>query len=262
MIQGALRPSLAHSERHGRLDLAYITTVAMRAGNDWRLSGEKDFIVSGATADAYVVSAQSDERLPELFIVDAGASGASIQSFETLDGRQGCRLLLENVVVASDDHLCDGNAGLALSDALEVAAFALACESLGCMEALLDATIAYTQTREQFGRPLAANQVVRHRIADMFVRCQETRALTLKAALSIDGHLADRSRVVSALKYKAGKDGRFVAESAIQLHGAMGVTEELDIGTYAKRLLANDLSYGTGDRHLRRHSAQRGSVTV
>jgi alkylation response protein AidB-like acyl-CoA dehydrogenase len=131
-------------------------------------------------------------------------------------------------------------------------------EAVGAMDALLEAAIDYTRTRVQFGRPLAANQAVRHRLADMAVALEEARSLALKATLSDDAATPDRARIVAAARVKVGRSARYVAEQAVQLHGGMGVTEELRIGAYLRRLLALNALFGSPEEHLRRHVRLRG----
>jgi alkylation response protein AidB-like acyl-CoA dehydrogenase len=139
---------------------------------------------------------------------------------------------------------------------------ALGSEAVGIMQIMLDMTLEYTKIRQQFGRPLAANQVIRHRLADMAMQCDEARSIALRAALMADAKPADRGRAASGAKAKIGKCARFVAEQSVQLHGAMGVTEELDIGSYFKRLLAFDTMFGGSAHHYRRHAALGGRASV
>ena len=132
---------------------------------------------------------------------------------------------------------------------------ALGSEAVGIMQIMFDMTLEYTKVRQQFGRPLSANQVIRHRLADMAMHCDEARSIALRAALMVDAEPVARGRAASGAKAKIGKCARFVAEQSVQLHGAMGVTEELDIGSYFKRLLAFDTLFGGSAHHYRRHAA-------
>jgi hypothetical protein len=147
-----------------------------------------------------------------------------------------------------------------LEGVVDRALTALGSEAVGIMQTLLDKTLEYTKVRQQFGRPLSANQVIRHRLADMAMQCDEARSIALRAALMADAEPLSRSRAASGAKAKIGKCARFVAEQAVQLHGAMGVTEELDIGSYFKRLLAFDTLFGGSAHHYRRHAALGGRV--
>jgi hypothetical protein len=158
--------------------------------------------------------------------------------------------------VGADALLGDSDdAADALEAAIDRALAALASEAVGAMQVLLDATVAYTKTRVQFGHPLAANQALRHRMSDMAIACEEARSLALLAALRADAEPALRARAASGAKAKIGKAARFVAEQAVQLHGGMGVTEELEIGAYLKRILAIEIAFGSTAHHLRRYAS-------
>ena len=146
----------------------------------------------------------------------------------------------------------------AIEAVVDRAMAALGAEAVGIMQTLLDTTLEYTKIRKQFGRPLSANQVIRHRLADMAMQCDEARSMALRAALMANADPVARSRAASGAKAKIGKCARFVAEQSVQLHGAMGVTEELDIGSYFKRLLAFDTLFGGSAHHYRRHAALGG----
>jgi alkylation response protein AidB-like acyl-CoA dehydrogenase len=163
------------------------------------------------------------------------------------------------VQLPADALLGDGSDALpAIEAVIDRAMAALGAEAVGIMQTLLDQTLEYTKIRKQFGRPLSANQVIRHRLADMAMQCDEARSMALRAALMADAEPVTRSRAASGAKAKIGKCARFVAEQSIQLHGAMGVTEELDIGLYFKRLLAFDTLFGGSAHHYRRHAELGG----
>ena len=156
----------------------------------------------------------------------------------------------------ADALLGDGSDALPkIEGVVDRALAALGSEAVGIMQIMLDMTLEYTKIRQQFGRPLAANQVIRHRLADMAMQCDEARSIALRAALMADAEPVARGRAASGAKAKIGKCARFVAEQSVQLHGAMGVTEELDIGSYFKRLLAFDTMFGGSAHHYRRHAA-------
>jgi len=143
---------------------------------------------------------------------------------------------------------------LAIEKAVDKAIAAMASEAIGCMQVLLDTTIAYTKQRIQFGKPLADNQVLRHRMASMAVKLEEARASALNAVLNVDADPVARALAASGAKVKVGRAGRFIAEQAVQLHGGMGVTEELNVGVYFKRLMAIDVIFGSPEFHLQRHA--------
>src|SRR6478752_3761830 len=194
-----------------------------------------------------------------LFLVPANTPGLTKRDFPRLGGGRACNLELKDVRLAADALLGDGTDALpAIEAVVDRAMAALGAEAVGIMQTLLDQTLEYTKIRKQFGQPLSANQVIRHRLADMAMNCDEARSMALRAALMADAEPVARSRAASGAKAKIGKCARFVAEQSVQLHGAMGVTEELDIGAYFKRLLAFDTLFGGSAHHYRRHAALGG----
>mgnify|MGYP000911227390 FL=1 len=189
----------------------------------------------------------------------AGTPGVTLHDYPRLGGGRACSLDLRDVQLPADALLGDGGDALpAVEAAVDRAMAALGSEAVGIMQTLLDTTLDYTKIRKQFGRPLSANQVIRHRLADMAMQCDEARSMALRAALMADADPVARSRAASGAKAKIGRCARFVAEQSVQLHGAMGVTEELDIGLYFKRLLAFDTLFGGSDHHFRRHATLGG----
>ncbi len=264
VADGSLLLAFAHSERAARFDLAHVETTARKTQEGWRLDGNKTAVLDGGAANQIIVSARlaGDDGMAGklcLFLVPAGAAGMTLRDFPRLGGGRGCNLDLRDVRVAADALLGDGSDALAkIEGVIDRALAALGAEAVGIMQTLLDKTLEYTKTRQQFGRPLSANQVIRHRLADMAMHCDEARSIALRAALMAAAEPAARGRAASGAKAKIGKCARFVAEQAVQLHGAMGVTEELDIGAYFKRLLAFDTLFGGSAHHYRRHAALGG----
>jgi hypothetical protein len=182
-----------------------------------------------------------------------------LRDYPRLGGGHACNVTLANVHVPADALLGDGGDALPNIEAvIDRALAALGSEAVGIMQIMFDMTLEYTKVRQQFGKPLSANQVIRHRLADMAMQCDEARSIALRAALMADAEPVARGRAASGAKAKIGKCARFVAEQAVQLHGAMGVTEELDIGSYFKRLLAFDTMFGGSAHHYRRHAALGG----
>ncbi|MBR1150668.1 acyl-CoA dehydrogenase family protein [Bradyrhizobium sp. JYMT SZCCT0428] len=263
VADGSLYLALAHSERAARFDLAEVATKAWKTAEGWRLDGRKTAVLDGNAAGQIIVSAQvaDDNGVGELglFLVPAEAAGLTKRDFPRLGGGRACNLDLRGVHVGADALLGDGSDALPVIEAVvDRAMAALGAEAVGIMQTLLDQTLEYTKIRKQFGRPLSANQVIRHRLADMAMNCDEARSMALRAALMIDAEPVARGRAASGAKAKIGKCARFVAEQSVQLHGAMGVTEELDIGSYFKRLLAFDTLFGGSAHHYRRHAALGG----
>jgi alkylation response protein AidB-like acyl-CoA dehydrogenase len=264
VADGSLYLAFAHSERAARFDLAKVETTARKTADGWRLDGHKTAVLDGNAAGQIIVSARvaSNNGSPGklcLFLVPSGTSGLKLRDYLRLGGGRACNLDLSDVRLPADAVLGDGGDALpAIESVVDRALAALGSEAVGIMQTLLDTTLEYTKLRKQFGRPLSANQVIRHRLADMAMQCDEARSMALRAALMVDAEPVARGRAASGAKAKIGKCARFVAEQSVQLHGAMGVTEELDIGSYFKRLLAFDMMFGGIAHHYRRHAALGG----
>jgi alkylation response protein AidB-like acyl-CoA dehydrogenase len=265
VADGSLYLAFAHSERAARFDLAEVATTATKAPDGWSLNGRKTAVLDGNAAGQIIVSARmADSSAPGqlcLFLVPADAAGLIKRDFPRLGGGRACNLNLRDVHLPADALLGDGADALpAIEAVVDRAMAALGAEAVGIMQTLLDQTLEYTKIRKQFGQPLSANQVIRHRLADMAMNCDEARSMALRAALMADAEPVVRARAASGAKAKIGKCARFVAEQSVQLHGAMGVTEELDIGSYFKRLLAFDTLFGGSAHHYRRHAALSGKA--
>lgn len=264
VADGSLCLAFAHSERAARFDLAHVETTAKKTAGGWRLDGHKTAVLDGDAADRIIVSARvaGDGGTPDrlgLFLAPSGSAGLTRRDYARLGGGRACNLDLVDARLPADALLGDGGDALAqIECAVDRALAALGAEAVGIMQIMLDMTLEYTKVRQQFGRPLSANQVIRHRLADMAMQCDEARSIALRAAVMADAEPVARGRAASGAKAKIGKCARFVAEQSVQLHGAMGVTEELDIGSYFKRLLAFDTLFGGSAHHYRRHAALGG----
>jgi alkylation response protein AidB-like acyl-CoA dehydrogenase len=208
--------------------------------------------VSGHSRDATGIA---------VFVIEPGQAGLRIDRYDTVDGATAARLTLTDVHLPASARLgaTDAKADAAfpaLEHAFDAAIAAWCAELLGLMESATAATIDYTKVRVQFGKPLAANQVLRHRMADMSVHCEVARSMALRAALYVDhADVSVRARAVSGAWAKVIRAARSVTEEAIQMHGGMGVTDELNVGLFLKRVLALEALVGGADHHLRRHAA-------
>ncbi|CDN50763.1 acyl-CoA dehydrogenase family protein [Neorhizobium galegae] len=253
LIAGTSRPALAHAERQSGFDLGNIAATATPSGEIYRISGEKPLVAGGSFADIFLVSAKLD-GIVKLFVVPGDAAGLTRTEVKLVDGSRASDLVLDNVSVPASALL-----GAAADTLFEIEAAhdrvnaALASEAVGIMDALIDATVAYTRERVQFGKPLAAFQALQHRMAEMAVKCQEARGSALLATLSVDAPRPMRIRGVSGARAKIGKISRSVAQEAIQLHGAMGFSEEMPIGAWFRRLYAIENTFGTTADHLKRY---------
>jgi alkylation response protein AidB-like acyl-CoA dehydrogenase len=253
LIAGTSRPALAHAERQSGFGLGNIAASARKNGDGYAISGEKPLVPGGPFADIFLVSAKLDGTV-KLFVVPADAPGLTSTQVKLVDGSRASDLVLDNVSVPASALLDGGADTLAeIEAAYDRVNAALASEAVGIMDALMDATVAYTKERVQFGKPLAAFQALQHRMAEMAVKCQEARGSALLATLSVDAPRPMRIRGVSGARAKIGKVSRSVAQEAIQLHGAMGFSEEMPIGAWFRRLYAIENTFGTTADHLKRY---------
>ncbi len=266
LAEGRWRPAFAHLEPGRRVGSEPATVATRSAGAGWRLDGVKAMVFDAPGAHAFLVSARTGgagSAAGAVFVVPRGTAGVSETHFELIDGRGASRLTFEGCALPADARLGGPDAQDAtatIAEALDHATAAHCAEAVGCMAVLLDATVTYTKTRVQFGQPIAANQVLKHRMVDMATHCEEARAIALRAALRCDMPglpAAERARAVSGAKVKIAQGARFVGENAVQLHGAMGVTDELNVGAYLKRLVAFETIWGTTAEHLARSVALR-----
>lgn len=256
LMAGECRLSLAYAEEQARFDLEDIVTRATQDSGDFIITGHKSMVQHGGSADYLVVSTrtsggQQDQHGITVFLVDAKSEGISIQSFPTVDGQQASEITFKDVRVSADHILggLDGGLGL-LQDIAIDGILALAAEAVGAMEVLYKDTVAYTQERQQFDQSLSDFQVLQHRMVDMFMEYEQCKSMLYRATLEVVQKGREAMRIVHALKYMVGKNGTFIGENAVQLHGGMGVTEELRIGHYFKRLLVIDAQFGNSDHHL------------
>jgi len=259
VIDGSLQGALAFVEPQGRYNLADLTTTAAAAGDGYVLNGYKAVVLNGPAADFLVVSArtsggQRDREGVSLFVLDAKTAGISRRDYPTVDGQRAAELTFDNVRVGGDALL--GTAGQALpvlERVIDEGILAIGSEAVGAMEVLYKATVEYCKTREQFGQPIGKFQVLQHRMVDMFMEHEQSKSLMYMAAIRLDeGYGPEAQKAVSAFKVQVGKSGRFVGQNAIQLHGGMGMTDELSVGHYFKRLTTIETLFGNVDYHLKR----------
>ncbi len=256
VVSGSCRLGLAYAEEQSRFDLEDVITRATAQDSGFVITGHKSMVQHGGSADQLVVSTrtsggQRDENGITLFLVDTKAEGVTVDSFPTVDGQQASEVTLENVFVHADNMLGELDRGFTLLQDIAIdGILALAAEAVGAMEILYKDTVAYTQEREQFDHSLADFQVLQHRMVDMFMEYEQCKSMLYRATLEVVQNGREAMRIVHALKYMVGKVGTFIGENAVQLHGGMGVTEELRIGHYFKRLLVIDAQFGNSDHHL------------
>jgi alkylation response protein AidB-like acyl-CoA dehydrogenase len=259
IASGEKKLALAFAEADSRYTLSRVATRARKAGDGLRIDGRKTLVLDGDSVDAFlvVVRTSGDDKDAQgltLLLVAADAPGVTVEGFATLDGRRAAQVSFDGVTVST--HAVVGPAGTALplvDTAIERAAAALCAEASGAIDALITMTAEHLKTRKQFGAPLARFQVLQHRIADMLIACEQVRSMACAAAMALDApDAAQRRRLISAAKVIAGQAGRQVGQWAIQLHGAMGMTDECRVGHYAKRLLVINQLFGDASHHLQR----------
>jgi alkylation response protein AidB-like acyl-CoA dehydrogenase len=253
MIDGTRIATLALLEPDSRYDLSRVSTSAQRTDGGFRISGHKSMVWHGPAADLLIVSARDADGIT-LFALDADSPGIERHDSLTIDGQRASEVRLSDVRAGADAVLgAQGDGELGLERMLDEAMVALGAEALGCMQALLAQTVDYVKSRKQFGQAIGSFQVVQHRLVDMFIACEQVQSLMIRAAIEVSAESPDASLAASALKVKAGQAGRFVGQQAVQLHGGMGMTGELPIGLYFKRLTAIDAQFGDSSHHLRRY---------
>jgi len=251
--------TLAHAEPDSRYELANVATSARRQGGSFVLHGHKAVVPWGAQADKLVVSARTaggprDRNGISLFVLGRGMKGVSARDYRTIDGQRAAEVRLDSVVVGADAVLGPIDEALPLLEMMtDVGAAALCAEGVGVMETLNAQTLDYIKTRQQFGQPIGRFQVLQHRAVDMFIHLEQSKSIALLAAVRADSADAtERRKAVSAAKAHIGRSGRIVTQMAIQLHGGMGVTDELPASHYAKRLTMIDFHLGDADFHVER----------
>ena len=277
----ALLPALAAGERivapaltesGARYDLRQVATAATRSGDGWALRGHKAVVLHAPAADLLLVSARTgaapagtttapdhdgDEPGISLFAVPRGAAGVRLSPYRTLDGQVAADVTLDGVQLPADALLgAEGSAFAAISAAVDLGVAGICAEAAGTLQAALDATLDYTKTRKQFGVPIARFQALQHRMAEMLIHVEQARSMSFLAALRANSPDAgERRRATSAAKVVIGQACRYVGQQAVQLHGGMGVTDELPVSHAFKRLVAIELSLGDTGHHLERFIA-------
>ena len=259
VAEGSLKLAPALGERASRYDLLTVTTTATRDGDGWVLDGRKSVVPFGAQADRLIVSARTAPGSDglALFVVDGTADGVRRTDYRTLDGQRVAEIAFDRVPVAADALLAEGGAAVDAIEAVTDYGIALvAAEAVGVMEALNAATLEYAKTRKQFGQPIARFQVLQHRMVEMFMHLEQARSMAFLAAVKASSTDAlERRRTASAAKVRINAAARFIGQQAVQIHGGMGVTNELPAAHLFKRLTMIEMALGDTDHHLQRFIA-------
>ncbi len=264
MIEGDLLLSLAYAEPASRYDYRIVETAARRDGADLLVSGAKRAVPYGAAADKLVVSVRTsggrhDADGITLVLIDRDAAGVARRDYHTVDGQRASDFTFDGVRVAPDAVLGEAGKGLDLLEfVLDSGVAALCAEAVGNMSVMQRTTVDYIKAREQFGVPIGSFQALQHRAVDMLIEVELSRSMLYYGTVAIDagGDAAERKRAVSATKAQIARSGRVVGQSAIQLHGGIGMSEEYMIGHYFKRMSMLELALGDADFHLRRFVAE------
>jgi hypothetical protein len=261
LIAGAAVIAFAHQEGDAGYDLDHVATRAERDGEGWLLTGAKSVIADAEGATSLLVSARTsgdvgDRDGVSLFLVPAEAAGLTVRGYPCVDGGRAAEVLIEGLALPAAALVgAEGEAADAIAEAVAAGLVALCAEALGAMAVVRDATLDYLRTRVQFGEAIGRNQALQHRMAALLIEIEQARSAVINAAAALDGPATARERMLSAAKYTIGRTGTLVAEEAIQLHGGIGMTWELPMTHFAKRLMMIDHQLGDEDHHLARYAA-------
>src|ERR1700744_2261770 len=262
MASGAAIAVLAHYEPDSRFESQWVSSRARKSGDSYILDGHKAVVMHAGAADTLLVSARvsgepKDAKGISLFRIPRDAKGLKLDSYPTIDGQRAADVYLQGVEVPAANRLgAEGGALPMIEAALDIGLAALCAEAVGVMQSLVDATVAYVQTRQQFGVAIGRFQALQHRIADMLIHLEQARSMSYLAALRcMDKDVLERRRALSAAKTVVGQSARFVGQQAGQLHGGRGMTDKLIVSHWFKRLTAAELMFGDSDTHLQRYAA-------
>ena len=260
IIDGSTVWAFAYAEPQGRYNLADLVTTAKKDGAGYTINGYKAVVLGAPWAQKLIVTArtsggQRDRDGVSVFIVDKSAPGVSTRDYPTVDGRRASEITFENVKVGADALIgAEGKALPLIERITDQAIAALSAEAVGCMGELNKATVEYCKTRKQFGVPIGKFQVLQHRMVDMFMAYEQSVSMTYMVNLKLAEDEAERTKAAAGAKVQIGKAGRYVGQQAVQLHGGMGMTDELNVGHYFKRLTMIDTQFGNVDHQLKRYS--------
>lgn len=251
--------AFAHAEPQSRYNLSDVRTSARREGDDWVLTGHKSVVAAAPWASHVIVVArtvggQRDDDGISLYLIERGADGLTFNDYTTIDGRRASDLYLDGVRVRDDARIGPEGAALPIIEqVIDEALASLGAEACGIMRRMFDDTVDYTRQRHQFGRPISEFQVLQHRMVDMLIQLEQAEAMTHMATQALSLSALDRAIAASAAKVQIGRACRFVAQNAVQLHGGVGVTDELALGHYFKRSTVIESAFGSVDHHLARY---------
>lgn len=263
IMAGEIQLAVAYAEAASRFNLSNVATTAKTEGNEVVLNGTKIIVLNAPNAETLLVTAResggaTDAKGISIFLVDRKASGVTLVDYPTVDDRKAAQVQLNGVRVPASARLGTAGGALpALTKVIDRATVAVCADAVGALEALLTKTVEYSKTRKQFNTPIGSFQALQHRMADMFIECQLARSIVIRAAMKLDGGESEqeKAKAVSATKLRVGKAIRKVGQEAIQIHGGIAMTEELDVSHLFKRITAIDVLFGNGDYHAERFAS-------
>jgi alkylation response protein AidB-like acyl-CoA dehydrogenase len=261
IVAGSSLFAFAYAEPRGRFDYANLETTAKKDGSGYVINGHKAVVIGAPWATHLIVSArtggaQADKDGVSLFIVEKGADGVVTRDYPTVDGRRASEVYFENVAVPAEALIGEEGAALPLIERVTDEAIAAQCaEACGAMKVAHTLTVDYSRTRKQFGVPIGSFQVLQHRMVDMYTEYEQSVSMTYLATLKLEAEAKERQLAVSSAKVRVGQAAHHIGQEAIQIHGGMGMTDEMQIGHYFKRLTIFDAEFGNVDHHMKRHIA-------
>ena len=260
MIGGERRYAFAYSEPKSRFDLNDVATTAKKDGKGYTLNGHKAVVVGAPFATHLIVTArtsggQRDTAGITLFLVSKNTKGVVTRDYPTVDGLRASEVILENVSIGADAVIGEPDNAMPLVEKVVDEAIASLCaEAVGCFKVLNEATLTYSKTRKQFGQPIGNFQVLQHRMVDMFMACEQSISMTYMVTLKLGEADRQRKLAASGAKVQIGKAGKLISQEAVQIHGGMGMTDELNVGHFFKRVTMIESQFGNTDWHLRRYT--------
>ena len=260
-ISGEMQLALAYAEPQSRFNLEDVVTEAKADGDEYILNGYKSVVMNGPASNKLIISArtsssQFDKSGISLFVVNSDTDGLNKTNYKTVDGRRASDITLENVKISKSNLIGEVDKGFDILDsAIDKSILAISAEAVGAMEVLYKTTVEYCKTREQFGTAIGKFQVLQHRMVDMFMEYEQCKSLLYMATMKFEEGSQDAKKAISGLKYQVGKAGKYIGQQAVQLHGGMGVTDELNVGHYFKRLTTVGTIFGNTDYHLKKYSS-------
>jgi len=258
MMAGEMQLTLAFTEPQARYDIADVRTTAKADGGGWVLDGHKGYVLNAGTADMIIVPARTSGEAGAtqgitLFAVPRNTAGVSVNDYATVDGLRAAEVTLSGVSLTPEALIGELDGGYAaLKGAIDDATLAVCAEAVGIMQVLTEKTVEYSKSRVQFGVPISSFQALQHRMVDMFTTWEQAWSLLMWAVMTYEAGGEEAQRAVSSIKYLVGTEGRKLGEEAVQIHGGMGVSWELDVAHYFKRLIAIGQMFGNSDWHLDR----------